>query len=189
MSNKSIFVERKTHREDWTGEKSVKARFPIKEHDINAFLRGEHTMDAEFQALVDKGKKTQQEADGMIQLANEVQYAILTKKLIPGASLVSLSPFLNEHILMPCDFFKIKTLVVRSFYNRTAFQLPGDARVRISLDTELTLVREDNWGGRARAGQNWRRMDIGIDYPFDQLPAEDKEIFKCVPLLSLSSMC
>ena len=52
---------------------------------------------------------------------------------------------------------------MRSFYNRTAFQLPGDARVRISLDTELTLVREDNWDGKQRAGNNWRRMDIGID--------------------------
>ena len=80
-----IFVERKTHREDWSGEKSVKARFPIKEHLVNAFLRGEYTMDEEFQELVSKGKKTQAEADSMIQLANEVQYSILTKKLVPGA--------------------------------------------------------------------------------------------------------
>lgn len=86
----------------------------------------------------------------MLQLANEVQYSVLTRKLQP---------------------------VMRSFYNRTAFQLPGDARVRISLDTELSLVREDNWDGRQRAGNNWRRMDIGIDYPFDQLPAEDIERF------------
>ncbi|KAI0749737.1 SPX-domain-containing protein [Daedaleopsis nitida] len=151
MNQKTIFVERKTHREDWTGEKSVKARFPIKEHLVNAFLRGEYTMDAEFQESVTKGKKTQQEVDGMIQLANEVQYAVLTKKLVP---------------------------VMRTFYNRTAFQLPGDARVRISLDTELTMIREDNWDGQARAGDNWRRMDIGIDYPFGQLPPEDKEPFK-----------
>jgi SPX domain protein involved in polyphosphate accumulation len=81
---KTIFVERKTHREDWTGEKSVKARFPLKEHLVNAFLRGEYTVDEDFQELVKKGKKTQQEVDGMIQLANEVQYAILTKKLVPG---------------------------------------------------------------------------------------------------------
>ena len=67
---------------------------------------------------------------------------------------------------------------MRTFYNRTAFQLPGDARVRISLDTELTMVREDNWDGRVRAGDNWRRMDIGIDWPFEQLPPEDKELFK-----------
>ncbi|KAG5646965.1 hypothetical protein DXG03_001688 [Asterophora parasitica] len=146
-----IFVERKTHREDWTGEKSVKARFPIKEHLVNAFLRGEYTVDAEFQQLVKKGKKTQQEVDSMIQLANEVQYAVLTRKLQP---------------------------VMRSFYNRTAFQLPGDARVRISLDTELTLVREDNWDGRVRSGGNWRREDIGIDFPFDQAQADDKELFK-----------
>lgn len=148
---KTIFVERKTHREDWTGEKSVKARFPIKEHLVNAFLRGEYTMDSEFQQLVAKGKKSQQEVDSMIQLANEVQYAILTRKLKP---------------------------VVRTFYNRLAFQLPGDARVRISLDTELTMIREDNWDGRIRSGQNWRRTDIDIDYPFDQLPLDDKELFK-----------
>ncbi|KAG2362074.1 VTC domain-containing protein [Suillus spraguei] len=69
MGVKTIFVERKTHREDWTGEKSVKARFPIKEHLVNVFLPGEYTMDA---ALVDKGKKTQAEVDSMIQLASEV---------------------------------------------------------------------------------------------------------------------
>lgn len=69
---------------------------------------------------------------------------------------------------------------MRTFYNRTAFQLPGDARVRISLDTELTMVREDNWDGQARSGDNWRRTDIGIDHPFDQLPPSDKELFKYV---------
>ena len=79
-----IFVERKTHREDWTGEKSVKERFPIKEDKVNAFLRGEYTMDEEFRALVKRGKKTEQEVEGMIQLASEVQYAILTRKLVPG---------------------------------------------------------------------------------------------------------
>lgn len=146
---KTIFVERKTHREDWTGEKSVKARFPIKEHLVNAFLCGEYIMDDEFQELVKKGKKKQEEVDSMIQLANEVQYSILTKKLKP---------------------------VVRTFYNRTAFQLPGDARVRISLDTELTMVREDNWDGKIRSGDNWRRTDIGIDHPFEQLSPEDKEL-------------
>lgn len=148
---KTIFVERKTHREDWTGEKSVKARFPIKEHLVNAFLRGEYTMDAEMQALVDRGKKTQADVDSMIQLASEVQYRILARKLVP---------------------------VMRTFYNRTAFQLPGDARVRISLDTELSMVREDNWDERIRSGDNWRRTDIGIDWPFSQLPNDDKELFK-----------
>lgn len=79
-----IFVERKTHREDWTGEKSVKARFPIKEDKVNAFIKGEYTMDAEFDELVRKGKKSTAEVENMKQLANEVQYAILTRKFGPG---------------------------------------------------------------------------------------------------------
>jgi SPX domain protein involved in polyphosphate accumulation len=49
-------------------------------------MHGEYTVDADFQALVKKGKKSQQEVDSMIQLANEVQYAVLTKKLQPGES-------------------------------------------------------------------------------------------------------
>ena len=150
MDNKTIFVERKTHREDWTGEKSVKARFPIKEEYVNAFMRGEYTMNETFEELRKKGKKSDKEIDSMLQLASEVQYSILSRKLVP---------------------------VMRSFYNRTAFQLPGDARVRISLDTELSLIREDNWDGAQRSGNNWRRMDIGIDYPFDQLASTDVERF------------
>lgn len=79
-----IFVERKTHREDWTGEKSVKARFPIKENKVDAFFRGDYTMDEEFEELYKKGKKTRQEVDSMIQLAKEVQFSIVTRKLQPG---------------------------------------------------------------------------------------------------------
>jgi SPX domain protein involved in polyphosphate accumulation len=40
------------------------------------------------------------------------------------------------------------------------------------------MVREDNWDDRIRSGENWRRMDIGIDWPFNQLPEEDIERFK-----------
>lgn len=41
-------------------------------------------MDEEFEELYKKGKKSRQEVDSMIQLANEVQYSILTRKLHPG---------------------------------------------------------------------------------------------------------
>jgi SPX domain protein involved in polyphosphate accumulation len=37
-----------THREDWAGERPVKAHFAIKEHLVNAFLLGEYTMDEEL---------------------------------------------------------------------------------------------------------------------------------------------
>jgi len=47
------------------------------------------------------------------------------------------------------------------------------------------MVREDNWDGQTRAGDNWRRTDIGIDHPFNQVPAEDKELFKYVSIVEL----
>jgi hypothetical protein len=117
---------------------------------MNEFCAGRYTMDDEFDELVKKGKKTEKEAEGMKQLANEIQYAIVTRKLRP---------------------------VMRSFYNRTAFQLPGNATVRISLDTELTLVREDNFDGNDRTNKNWRRTDFGIDHPFPTVKDSDKELF------------
>lgn len=150
METETIFVERKTHREDWTGEKSVKARFSLKEKNVNAFLSGKMKVETVFEKARKEGKKSEKEINDLEQLAREIQYSVITKQLVP---------------------------VTRSFYNRTAFQLPGDARVRISLDTELTMTREDNLDGRQRAGKNWRRMDIGIDYPFSQLPPEDVERF------------
>ncbi|KAL6249789.1 vacuolar transporter chaperone [Rhinocladiella similis] len=150
MENETIFVERKTHREDWTGEKSVKARFTLKEKNVNNFLAGKMTVEEAFAKMRKEGKKSIKEIGDLEQLAREIQYRVVTRKLVP---------------------------VCRSFYHRTAFQLPGDARVRISLDTELTMVREDNLDGRDRAGKNWRRMDIGIDWPFSQLPPEDVERF------------
>lgn len=150
MDVDTIFVERKTHREDWTGEKSVKARFSLKEKYVNDFLAGRYTVDQAFEKMKKDGKKSEKEIADLMQLARELQYRVITRKLVP---------------------------VTRSFYHRTAFQLPGDARVRISLDTELTMTREDNLDGRQRTGKNWRRMDIGIDYPFSQLPPEDVERF------------
>ncbi|KAI0486493.1 SPX-domain-containing protein [Xylaria cf. heliscus] len=146
MQNDTIFVERKTHREDWTGEKSVKARFSMKEKNVNAYMRGDLLPTALFEKARKDGKKSEKAIAEDESLAKEIQYSILKKGYRP---------------------------VCRSFYNRTAFQLPADARVRISLDTELTMVREDNLDGGRRSGDNWRRMDIGIDWPFSQLPPSD----------------
>lgn len=150
MSTDTCFIERKTHREDWTGEKSVKARFPIKESKVNDFLAGKYTAKQLFEKARKDGKKSVAEIDSLQRLAEEVQYRVLKDKMRP---------------------------VMRTFYDRTAFQLPGDARVRISLDTELTMVREDNFDGINRTNGNWRRMDIGVNWPFPNLPERDVERF------------
>ncbi|KAG0282544.1 vacuolar transporter chaperone, partial [Linnemannia gamsii] len=144
--NGQCFLERKVHREKWTGEQSVKERFPIKTKYINPYLTGDYTMDVKFAKLRARGQKSVKDVELMQKLANDVQTSIVGKAMRP---------------------------TIRAFYRRTAFQLHNDARVRISLDTELALVREDDFGGRTRAGDNWKRNDIGIDWPFKQLPAED----------------
>jgi hypothetical protein len=62
------------------------------------------------------------------------------------------------------DSFQKKKLkpVLRVFYNRTAFQFPDSQLLRISLDTNLTFITE-------KGHNNWRRNDVGIDYPFEYL--------------------
>jgi len=71
------------------------------------------------------------------------------------------------------DSIKTKNLkpMCRVFYNRTAFQLPGDQRLRISLDSNLTFIKEDHLDRKQRrsmpdGSHNWRRPDVGIDHPF-----------------------
>ncbi|KAJ3005913.1 vacuolar transporter chaperone [Thoreauomyces humboldtii] len=145
MEETEIFVERKTHREDWTGEQSVKSRFPIKEKNVNAYLKGEYDYDLTIEKMRKKGSKDEKELEHLAQLAHDVSESVHNKQLHPA---------------------------VRTFYNRTAFQLPGDARVRISLDTELTMIREDN-EDHPRSGDNWRRTDAGTTVPFENVPAED----------------
>jgi SPX domain protein involved in polyphosphate accumulation len=146
MQVEDIFVERKTHREDWTGEESVKERFKIKEKNVNAYMRGEMSPEALFEKDRKAGKRKPDQIDKDVRMAREVQFSVLKHGYVP---------------------------VTRTFYMRTAYQLPGDARVRISIDRDLTMVREDNTDGKKRSGDNWRRMDIGIDYPFSQLSPED----------------
>jgi len=133
-----VFIERKIHREDWTGEVSIKSRFPLKEHFVNDYLCGELTSEDIMRRMRKESERSEDEIQEIGHLANEIQQVILSKKLKP---------------------------VLRTFYNRTAFQLPGDARVRISLDTELCMIRED---GPDRSGSNWKREDI-TTFPFDGL--------------------
>jgi len=97
VDNTTIFVERKTHREDWTGEKSVKARFAIKEKLVNGFLKGEVSVDTIFE----KAKKTAgKDVADLEALAREVQYAVISNRLKPSyPKLKAITDFSNPIIL------------------------------------------------------------------------------------------
>jgi SPX domain protein involved in polyphosphate accumulation len=87
MDNSTIFVERKTHREDWTGEKSVKARFSIKEKLLNGFLKGEIPVATVFEKARKEGKMGAKEIADLEALAREVQYTVIANRLKPSMTI------------------------------------------------------------------------------------------------------
>ncbi|KAI9315682.1 VTC domain-containing protein [Dichotomocladium elegans] len=147
VESQNIFIERKTHHAQWLNGTSVKDRFRLSEPQVNSFVRGELTADMIAQSLRQDNVDSAT-VNSVHFIAKGVQSSFRDKRLEP---------------------------VLRVFYNRTAFQLPGDQRLRISLDTDLTFIREDHNDGRLRRqpSHNWRRNDIGIDYPFSYVRPED----------------
>ncbi|KAI9493343.1 VTC domain-containing protein [Zychaea mexicana] len=146
---KSVFVERKTHHASWLQGASVKDRFRLSEPDVNPFLRGDYSADQIANDLRAK-KVDEPTVDNVHFIASGVQTSVREKELRP---------------------------TLRAFYNRTAFQLPDDQKLRISLDTNLTFIREDHLDSTSRRPKdNWRRPDVRIDYPFSYLP--DSEILR-----------
>jgi hypothetical protein len=111
----------------------------------------------------------------MVQLASEVQYRILTKQFGPGKYSRAMFKLLrwqhpsHDDILQP-----------------NCLPAPGQSA---RADTKLTMVRGDNWNGKSRAGDNWLWTDIGIGHPFDQLSAENKELFKRIFAIGLIIAC
>jgi hypothetical protein len=127
----------------------VKDRFRLKEPQVNQFVSGRLTADDIAREMREKGAEDSQIEDAHF-IAKGIQQSFDEKHITP---------------------------ILRVFYNRTAFQLPGDQRLRLSLDTDMTFIREDDLDGRIRRiGNNWRRQDVGIDHPFPNLP--DKDILR-----------
>ncbi|GLI70122.1 hypothetical protein VaNZ11_014928 [Volvox africanus] len=131
-----VFFERKTHKESWKGEESVKERFTLPCDKVVAFMDGEYTLE---HALADqeaaaarKGKTlTEEEKESYKSLFMEVYKAVDSKQLKP---------------------------LVRTQYMRTAFQIPFDATVRISLDTNLCMIKENPEDGPSCAATGrWYR--------------------------------
>ncbi|KAI8622649.1 VTC domain-containing protein [Chytriomyces sp. MP71] len=174
-------------------EETEKSRFTVKESKVNEYLNGKHKMDRSIQKQNEKlvlesvqsptfspmmassapGVRTPV-ALGALQSPSLV--ATTTRTAVPSSSRLESLARLSTEIAGTIQARHLRP-VLRTFYNRTAFQVPGDLRVRISLDTELTFIREDSFDGVQRAGDNWRRPDALATWPFDYLPADDVEAF------------
>ena len=82
-------------------------------------------------------------------------------------------------------YIKDKSLapVIRAVYTRTAFQIPGDDRIRVSLDTDLALIREDDLDTDrpCRDPGDWHRSDIDkdqLEFPFSSIKKGEIDRFK-----------
>eukprot|EP00775_Hariotina_reticulata_P007348 gene7348-7559_t len=132
-----VFVERKTHRESWKGEESVKERFTLDESKVVPFLEMEYDLDAAVADLRAAGK-SDKEIEKFTALFTEVRQQIDSKQLRP---------------------------FIRTQYMRTAFQIPFDSTVRVSMDTNLCMIKEnpDEGPSCTLAGRWYRDPSLPIN--------------------------
>ena len=150
--NPEILFEKKTIHEDGDSQET---RFPIKEKYIQSFLQGDYSLEKSVQKMRDRYGNDEQAVETLKKNIEDVQ------------------TFIRENELQP---------VLRANYTRTAFQVPGDDRVRISLDTNLALIREDSFDvdRPCREPAEWHRTDIdsvGMAFPFPGIQKGEVSIF------------
>lgn len=136
-----IMFEKKLIKE---GDAAEEIRFPIKGKYVQAFLEDNYHMEKSIDKMENRVNKNQKDVDHFKKAVTDIQSFIQEQKLQP---------------------------VLRANYTRTAFQIPGDDRIRISLDTNLALIREDalDLDRPCRDPDDWHRRDIdngNMEFPF-----------------------
>lgn len=147
---------------------------------MQGFIAGEYGFEKEVRKLRDRtvgttgaaalespGLSATTAGSSAVAAANKAPGSTASSAQTPAENLRQkadlLQQFIMERNLRP---------VVRATYSRTAYEIPRDDRVRISLDTDVAFIRE---GGRHPDG-SWLRSDIDgqqMEYPFDQIRKDD----------------
>lgn len=140
----AIFLEKKIVTDD---DQSKEIKVQLKEKHVQEFLDGEYRFDKKVHRMEDMSHGESAEADSLKKDVDELQ------------------SFIKGYNLQP---------MLRANYTRTAFQIPGDDRIRISLDTNLALIREDSLDEErpCRERGKWHRTEIDaarMEYPFDAI--------------------
>ncbi|CAI5755595.1 unnamed protein product [Candida verbasci] len=131
-----------TLRIRWVGKLSDKPKITLekKQFDINSNFH------------IDDKIELKQKYINQLILNKEIP-----KKLIKinddEESIKRLVNFIDENNLQP---------ILRTTYKRTAFQIPGDDKIRIIIDSNLTFIREDSFDSQLpiRDPKQWHRLDI-----------------------------
>ena len=128
-------------------EGAIKERILFKEKYVEGFIFGDYAMEKTRQKMRDRQDKT----------AGDIEKF--------EAQVKDFQAFIKENDLQP---------MLRAVYNRSAFQIPGDDSIRVSLDTNLALIREDSLDPErpCREPDEWHRKEIDeaqMEYPFPNL--------------------
>lgn len=138
--NPDIFIEKRTMIEDSNGRKDFEVtKFKIKSKYLNGFIFNGDTQYKETILKKLKGSGTvEMELNKLSNDFDDIQQLILQNDLQP---------------------------LLRTIYRRTAFQIPGDDRVRITVDSDILYIREDSFDKKRpiRKPSEWHRSDIDAD--------------------------
>ncbi|KAF1938471.1 Mis6-domain-containing protein [Clathrospora elynae] len=147
-----IMFEKKVIKE---GNAAEEVRFPIKAKYVQPFLTDSYHMEKSVEKMEYRPNSDPQKLHAFKTAVEDIQ------------------DFVKSHKLQP---------VLRANYTRTAFQIPGDDRVRISLDTNLALIREDalDLDRPCRDPDDWHRRDIDsaqMEFPFRAIKKGEMQKF------------
>ena len=126
---------------------SEEERFSTKDKYVQPFINGEYRMEKSVEKIREREGT---DGNGAVSLQRSIDH---------------IQAFIRENELQP---------MVRANYARTAFQIPGDNRLRVSIDTDVAFIREDalDEDRPCRAPDDWHRVDIdrlGLKYPFTEV--------------------
>ena len=154
-----IWLERKTHRESWRGAETIKETCPIHKDKVVAFLEGEYSPEEYEADLEEAAAKAAAAAKALSRPTSErgagggssSSVAITTSGssnnnntthiLATPEQRAAAARLLGE-VQSTIDAKQLKPMI-RTQYMRTAFQIPFDTRVRVSLDTNIFMMKEN----------------------------------------------
>ncbi|KAG7706329.1 hypothetical protein KL914_003224 [Ogataea haglerorum] len=163
--NPELTIEKKIF--DYDTGTSNDVRLSLKEKYLNDFIFQKDPKDE--QEDMELPNRLRNDSNTKLTLDKFVRR--LEKKGISKESIDKLSSnfkelqqFIRENDLQP---------TLRTVHTRTAFQMPGDDRVRITIDSDILFIREDSFDPDRpiRNPREWHRMDIDstIDDPYSLL--------------------
>ena len=145
LSEKPEIVLEKKVVSDTASSNDIRIR--IKEKYVGPFIKGEYKLEKQIKKLEDRHGADSEQVKSLQSNVDEIQSFIQKESLEP---------------------------MLRATYTRTAFQIPGDDRVRVSIDTNLALIREDSLDANrpCRDPDDWHRTDIEqneLEYPYSSI--------------------